>query len=173
MDERWRTLIRVRDLRAQRALNEVMRERRAQARAQAALAQARIQQTQLEEQGARALGLLADRSCATGEAVYEAVQARALLDFAVAARLKAQQAAVAVRRAKLLCEHTQERVDEANAAYRREAGRQEAIHSQWQAQIRVARRRQDEREDADRAEERSSSHIARRLRGSDPYGDEE
>ena len=173
MDERWRILTRVRDLRTRLAMNEVVRERRAQARAQAALEEARTRKTQLEEQATWAIGLLADRSCVPGEAVYGATQAQQLLDFAAGARLKAQVAAAPVRRAQLQCARAEEAVAEASAKYRREAGRKEAVESQWQEKLRVARSLQVEREDAARAEERAGSHIARRLREADDYGYDE
>jgi hypothetical protein len=173
MDERWRILTRVRDLRTRLAMNEMVRERRAQARAQAALEQARTRKTQLEEQASWASGLLADRSCVPGEDVYDATQAQQLLDFVASARLKAQAAAAPIRRAQLQSARAEEAVAEASAKYRREAGRKEAVESQWQENLRVARRLQVEREDATRAEERVGSHIARRLREVDEYGDGE
>jgi hypothetical protein len=172
MDERWNILMRVRDLRARLALNEVIRERRAQVRAQAALEQAWIRQAQFEEQATQVISLLA-RSYAGGDAVYDVTQAQELLDFAAGARLKAQEAAVPIRRAKLQCERAQEGVDEASDRYRREVGRQEAVTSHWQEKLRIARRRRTERADAARAEERVGGYVAQRLRGMDDYGDEE
>jgi hypothetical protein len=173
MDERWRILIRIRDLRARAAMNEVIRERRGQARAQAALEQARTRQAQLEQQATSAIGLLVERSCTPGEAVYEAMQAQQLLDFAAGARAKAQAAATPVRRAQLQCARAQEGVAEASAKYWRAAERKDAVQSRWQEELRVARRLQVEREDAARAEERAGSHIARRLREADDYGNDE
>jgi hypothetical protein len=173
MDERWRILTRVRDLRMRLAMNEVSRERRAQARAQAALEQARTRKTRLEEQATGAIGLLADRSCVPGEVVFDAAQAQQLLDFAASARLQARAAAAPVRQAQLQCVRAQEGVAEASAKYRREAGRKKAVESQWQEKLRDARRLQVEHEDAARAEERAGIQIARRLRGLDDYGDYE
>jgi hypothetical protein len=173
MDERWRILTRVRDLRARMALDEAMRERRAQRRAQATLEQARARQTQLEEQARQASGLLAQRWGTPGEAVYEAGQAQEMLGFIAVARVKAQEATVPVRRANLQVTRAQEAVAEASAKYRREAGRRDAVQSQWQQELRAARRLQLEREDAARLDERSGSHIARRLREADDYGGDE
>jgi hypothetical protein len=173
MDERWRVLTRVRDLRARMALDEAMRERRAQLRAQATLERARARQTQLEEQARQASCLLAERSGTPGEAVYGAGQAQELLDFIAVARVKAQEAAVPVRRANLQLTRAQEAVAEARAKYRREAGRSEAVQSQWQQKLRAARRLQLEREDAACLEERTGSHIARRLREADDHGGNE
>jgi hypothetical protein len=154
-------------------MNEVVREHRAQTRAQAALEQAHTRKTQLEEQATWASGLLADRSCVPGESVYSATQAQQLLDFAAGARLKAQTAAAPVRRAQLQCARAEEGVAEARAKYRREAGRKEVVESQWQEKLRVARRLQVEREDAIRTEERLASLVVRRLREADNYGDDE
>jgi hypothetical protein len=173
MDERWRILTRVRDLHTRVALNEVMRERRAQWRAQATLEQARARQTQLEEQARQASCLLAERSGPPGEAVYEARQAQELLDFVAVVRVKAKEAAVPVRRANLQLTRAQEAVAEASAKYWREAGRRDAVQSEWQQKLRAARRLQLEREDAACLEERAGSHIARRLREADDYGGDE
>jgi hypothetical protein len=67
----------------------------------------------------------------------------------------------------------QETVAEANAKYRREAGRQDAVQSQWQQQLRTARRQQLGREEAARIEERTGSQIARRRREADDFGGNE
>jgi len=155
------------------AMNEVSRERRAQARAQAALEQARTRKTQLEEQATGAIGVLADRSCVPGEVVFDATQAQQLLDFAASARLKARAAAAPVRQAQLQCVRAQEGVAEASAKYRREAGRKKAVESQWAQKLRDARRLQVEHEDAAYAEERTGRHRARRLREADDCGDPE
>ena len=173
MDERWRILTRVRDIRTRVALYAVMRERRAQARAQATLQQALQRQAELEEQATWAAGLLAERSGATGEAVYAARQAQELLDFVATVRVKAREAAAPVRRAQLQYAHTQEGVAELSAKYWHEAGRKQAVESRWRAELRAGRRLQEEREDEAGVEERTGSHIARRLREADGYGDPE
>lgn len=164
-DERWQMLTRIRELRTRLALNEVMRARRAQERARAALDQARSRQTQLEEQ--------AERACSPQEGLYEARRAQELLGFAAALRSKAREAAVPVRRAQLQCTRAQESVCEASARYWREAGRKDVIRSEWQHRLRAARRQQLEREEAARLEERTGIHIARRLREADDLGGSE
>ena len=173
MDERWRMLTRIREVRTQLALHEAMRARRAQRRAQAALDQARTRQTQFNEQAERVVGTLAERAGTPDEAVYEARQAQELLGFAAALRSRAREAAVLVRRAQLQCTRVQETVAQANAKYRREVGRQDAVQSQWQQKLRTARRQQLGREEAARIEERTGSHIARRLREADDFGGNE
>ena len=145
MDERWRILRRVRDLRMRLAMNEVSRERRAQARAQAALEQARTRKTRLEEQATGAIGLLAGRSCVPGEVVFDAAQAQQLLDFAASARLQARAAAAPVRQAQLQCVRAQEGVAEASAKYRREAGRKKAVESRHDLNFVPGRQREHDR----------------------------
>jgi hypothetical protein len=167
MDERWRILTRVQDLRTRLAMSEVSRERRTQARAQAALEQAQTRKTRLEEQATRAIGLLADRSCAPDEVVFDATQAQQLLDFAAGARLQARAAAAPVRQAQLQCIRAQEGVAEASATYRRESGRKAAVELHWREKLRTAWRLQGEREDAAYAEERAGGHSASRLREAD------
>jgi hypothetical protein len=173
MDERWRMLTRIREVRTQLALNEAMRARRAQRRAQGALDQARTRQTQFNEQAERAVGAIAQRADTPDQAVYEARQAQELLGFAAALRSRAREAAVLVRRAQLQCARVQEAVAEADTKYRREAGRRDAVQSQWQERLRAARRQQLGREEAARIEERTGSHIARRLREADDFGGNE
>jgi hypothetical protein len=166
-------LTRIREVRTQLALNEAMRARRAHGRAQAVLEEARARQTQLKEQAERTVGALAERAGTTDEAVYEARQAQELLGFAAALRSKAHEAGVLVRRAQLQCTRVQEAVAEANAKYRREAGRQDAVQSQWQQRFRALRRQQLGREEAARIEELTGSRIARELREADDVGGEE
>jgi hypothetical protein len=170
VDERWRMLTRIRQVRAQLALNEAMRARSSQRRAQAALEQARTRQTQLREQAERAVGTLAEGTDTPGEAFYEAGQAQQLLGFVAALRSRAQEAAVQVRRAQTQCARAQETVSGANTKYRREAGRRDAVQTQWQERLRAARRQELGREEATRLDERNGSRIAQRLREADDFG---
>lgn len=163
MDERWRILTRIREVRAQLALNEVTNQRRSQARAQANLEQARKAKAQLEEQAARGVRRL------TGEETFDAAQAQGILNFIAASRLQAQQAAAPVRRAQMQCDRAQVAVDEARSKYRQEASRREAVDSRWQTMVRAARRLRLEREDETCIEERNGALIARRH----DAGDEE
>jgi hypothetical protein len=173
VDEHWQMLTRIREVRTRLALNEVMRARHAQGRAQAVLDQASSRQTQFKEQAERLVGRLAERALTPDEAVYEARQAQELLGFAAALRSRAQEAAVLVRRAQLQCARVQEAVTEANAKYRRQAGRQDVVQSQWQERLRAARRQQLGREEAARIEERTGIRMARRLREADDFGGDE
>jgi len=171
MDERWRILTRIREVRARLALNEVTNQRRSQARAQANLEQARKVKAQLEEQAERGVRLLAFRAqqARPGEETFDAAQAQGILNFVAASRLQAQQAAAPVRRAQMQCDRAQAAVEEASSKYRQEAVRQEAVDSRWQTMVRTARRLQLEREDETCIEERNGALIARR----DDTGDDE
>ena len=153
MDDRWRTLIRVRDLRARLALNEVSQQRRAQARAQATLDEARRRQAHYEEQANQASALLMAQSHGGG-ATFSAAQAQELQSYAVGARLKVQEAAAPIHRAQVQCQRAQEAADEARAKYLHEAGRKEVAHSQWRTRLQAAQRRLLECEDEALAEAR-------------------
>jgi hypothetical protein len=147
VDDKWRILTRVRDIRARVAQNEVMRERKSQARAQAALEQARQRKALLEEQAVEASRQVAAVAGEGGESTFDAVRAQEILDFVAGARLQAHQANTPIRRAQLLCDRAQETVDRVSANYRREVGRKETVDSHWQEILRTARRRHLERED--------------------------
>lgn len=164
MDDKWRILTRVRDVRARLALNEVMRERKTQARAQANLEQARRHKALLEEQARQASRLVAAVADEMGESAFRASQAQEILDFVAGARLQARQATVPIRRAQLQCDRAQEAVDKASASYRHEARRKETVNSHWQKMLRAARRLRLEREDASGADDRAGFSIAHRRR---------
>lgn len=165
MDERWRILTRIRAVRARLALNEVTRERRVRARAQANLEQARDVKARYEEQAAQGVQLLASQSqqAQAGQGTFDAAQAQDILNFVTASRLRAQQAAVPVRRAQIQCDRAQTAVDAASSKYRQEAARKEAVDSRWQTLVRTARRQRLEREDASCAEDLSGASVARGL----------
>lgn len=158
MDNRWSTLIRVRDLRARIALNEVSQRRQAQTSAQAALELARHRQTQCEERAAQMSALLAAQL--HDGASLSAVQAQELLSYATAARLQAQEAATPIRRAQLQFERARVAADEAGAQYRREAVRREATQLQWKNAALSGMRLQAERDDQSTAEERAGAALA-------------
>jgi len=164
MDDKWRILTRVRDVRTRLALSEVMRERKTQARAQANLEQARRRKALLEEQALQSSRLVAAVAEEMGESAFSASQAQEILDFVAGARLQARQATVPIRRAQLQCDRAQEAVDQASASYRHEAARKETVSSHWQKMLRAARRLRLEREDAGGAEDRVGFFIARGRR---------
>ena len=175
MDERWRILTRIREMRARVALNEVVRERRTQARAQANLEQARRIKAQLEEQAAQGVRLLASRAqeAQASDATFDAAQAQDILNYVAGSRLRAREATAPIRRAQIQCDRAQTAVNAASAKYRQEAGRKEAVDSRWQTMVRTAQRRRLEREDVDCVENRTGASIARRVRDGDEGGDGE
>lgn len=162
MDDKWRILTRVREVRTRLALNELMRERRTQARAQANLEQARQRKALLEQQALQASRLVAAVAEEMGEAHFDASQAQEILDYVAGARLQARQAIAPIRRAQLQCDRARKSVDEASARYRRESGRKETVNSHWQKMLRAARRLRLEREDTSGAEDRAGMLTARR-----------
>jgi len=160
MDDPWRILTRVRDMRARLALNEVSQRRQAEARAQAGLDQALRIQAQYEEQAVQVSASLASRLREGDEAVFSAEQAQQFLSYVTGARLKAREAATPVRRAKMQCERTKAAADEARESYWREAKRQDTVNSKRREAVRTQQRLRFEREDEARAEERVGAHIA-------------
>jgi hypothetical protein len=169
MDERWRTLLRVRDIRTRLALNEVSRQRRAHDRAQNALEQARCQRNEFEGLAFRASDLLTAPSTSSQQVgSFQAADAQVLLDFAASARSKAREATALMRRAQLQSDRALQAVNAALAVYRREAGRKQAVESHWQAELRAARLRQLDREDTLSTEEFRDCSIARRGGAADP-----
>jgi hypothetical protein len=168
MDERWRTLLRVRELRVRLALNEFSYLRQAQSLAYAGLEEARHRRAQLEVQAAQVSAASMDQQ---GKDTFGAAQAQAMLDFAVGTRLRAQAAAAPVRRAQLKYDRAQEATQEARTQYRHQAERRYVVEERWKKQLRAEHIALLEREDAARAEEREGGHIARRLAESEDYGD--
>ena len=166
MDKRWHVLTRVREVRTRQALNEVTRERRTQARAQANLEQARNVKAGFEQQAAQGMELLAAQSqpAAVGESTLDAAQAQAILNFVKASWLRARQAEAPIRRAQIQCDRAPTAGDEASSKYRQAASREEAVESRWETMQRTARRLQLEREDVEVAEDVSGVAVARRLR---------
>jgi hypothetical protein len=160
VDDQWRILTRVRDLRARLALNEVSQRRQAEARAQAGLDQALRRQAQYEQLAVQVSVSLAAALRERDGAVFSAEQAQQLLSYATGARLRAREAATPVRRAKMQCERAQAAGDEARARYWREAQRRDAVYSKWWEQMTKQQRLRLEREDEARAEERVGANVA-------------
>lgn len=160
MDDRWRILTRVRDLRARLALNEVTQRRQVEARAQASLDQAVRRQAQYEQLAMQISESLATRLRAGDEAALSAEEAQQLLGYATGSRLKAREAATPIRRAKMQRDRARAVADEARAGYRREAERRDAVYSKWQEAVKIQQRLRLEREDEVHAEERVGVHIA-------------
>jgi hypothetical protein len=160
VDDRWRTLTRVRELRAQLALNEVTQRRHVEARAQAGLDQALRLQAQYEHLAVQITESLSVGLRECDEAVFSAEQAQQLLGYATAARLEAREAATPVRRAKMQRDRARAAADEARVGYRREAQRRDTVYSKWQEAVQIQRRRLLVREDEMCAEERVGAHIA-------------
>jgi hypothetical protein len=167
VDDRWRILTRVRDLRTRLAQNEVTQRRQVEARAQAGLDQALRRKAQYEQLAVRISQSLAARLREGDETVFSAEQAQQLLGYATGARLKAQEAATPVRRATMQRDRARFVADEARAAYRREAQRRDAVNSKWQEAVKVQQRLQLGREDEARAEERVGADIALSQTGVD------
>jgi hypothetical protein len=160
VDDPWRILTRVRDMRARLALNEVAQRRQAEARAQAGLDQALRIQAQYEEQAVQVSASLVSALREGDAAVFSAEQAQQLLSYVSGARLKAREAATPVRRAKMQCERTKAAADEAREDYWREARRQDTVNSKWREAVRIQQRLRFEREDEAHAEERVGAYIA-------------
>jgi hypothetical protein len=158
MDDRWHTFNRVRALRARIALNELSQRRRAQANALAALENACHRRAQYEARVDQMGAMLAAQSLDGG--CLSAAQAQELLNYAAAARLKAQEAATPIRRAQLQFERARVAADDASSQYRREAARLEATQLHLKDSARSALRLQAERDDQSRAEERASAKAA-------------
>jgi hypothetical protein len=167
VNDPWRILTRVRDLRARLALNEVTQRRQVQARAQAGLDQALRRQAQYEQLAVQVSVSLAARLREGDGAVFSAEQAQQMLSYATGARVKARDAATPVRRAKMQCERAQAAADEARASYWREAQRRDAVYSRWQEEVKLQQRLRLEREDELHAEERVGANIALGRAGDD------
>jgi hypothetical protein len=153
VDEKWRVLTRVRDVRARLALDELARQRGLRARAQATLDQARQRKALLEAEAAQASRMVSGAAGESGQATFEAARAQEILSFAAGALAQARLETAPIRRAQLQCDRTQEAVDQAGAKARREAQRREAVNSHWQKLSRAARRARLEHEDENGAED--------------------
>ncbi len=160
MDDRWRILTRVRDLRARLALNEVTHRRQVEARAQAGLDQALRRQAQYEQLAVQITESLAARLHQSDGPLFSSEEAQQLLGYAAGARLKAREAATPVRRAKIQRDRARAIADEAREDYRREAKRRDAVYSRWQEVVKIQQRLRHSREDEVCAEERVGAHIA-------------
>lgn len=169
MDKYWRVVIQVRDLRARVAQQEVLRQRQTQARAQAALRQARQSQEHYERQFNQTSALLAARIDPASGTAVSAAEAQELLRHALGARLRAQEAKTPIRRAELQCRRAREAVDGAAAQYRREVERREVVDSLWRTRLKAAQRRALEREDEILRDEWAGSNLALRLAASDGH----
>ena len=161
MNDRWRIVARVRDLRARLASNEAAQHRQAQARPEATLEQTRRLQAHYERLAAQASSLAGSlHDVDRGEARFSASEAQILLAYAVAARRRAQEAMVPIRRAQLSCQRARAAADEAAEKCRRALVRREAVDSQWRESARAAERSKLERADEALAEDRSSNPRA-------------
>jgi hypothetical protein len=160
VDDRWRVLTRVRDVRARLALDEVVRQRKLRARAQATLDQARQRKELLEAQAAQASRMVAGVAGEGGNSTFDAARIQMLLDFAAGTLAQARQETAPIRRAQWQCDRTQEAVDQASAKSRHEAQRRETVNSHWQKLSRAARRSRLEREDENCADDHVGFSIA-------------
>ena len=170
MDKRWRVLVRVRDVHTRVALNKLMQERQAQARAQANLQQVLDRKSRLEMQALEASLMVAAAAADDGAAVFTAGQIQGTLDFAAGARAQARQMTIPIQRAQLQFDRTSQAVDQASARYRQEAARKETIESQWRKMLQSSQRRRLEREDANVTDERAGFAVARE-REDERHGD--
>ena len=161
MDERWRILTRVRDVHTRVALNKLMQERQAQARAQANLHQAQERKSRLEMQALEASLMVAAAAAGDGAPVFSAAQIQGTLDFAAGARAQARQMTIPIQRAQLQLDRTSQAVDQASQKYRQEAARKETIESEWRKMLQSSRRQRLEREDANVTDERAGFAVAR------------
>ena len=153
MDDRWRVLTRVREVRARLARNEAVRQRGLRARAQATLDQARQRKAVLEAQAAQASRMVAGAAGESGAATFEAARVQEILDFAAGALAQARLETAPIRRAQLQCDRTQEAVNQASAKCRHETQRRETVNSHWQKLSRAERRSRLEREDENGADD--------------------
>jgi hypothetical protein len=167
VDDQWRILTRVRDLRARLALNEVSQRRQVEARAQAGLDQALSRQAQYEQLAVQVSESIAARLREGDGVVFSAEQAQQLLGYATGVRLKAREAATPVRRAKMQRDRAQAAADEARASYWREAQRRDTVYSKWREAAKIQQRLRLVREDEVRAEERVGANIALGQAGDD------
>jgi hypothetical protein len=161
MNDRWHTLLRVRDLRAQLAHSELSQRRHIETQAWLDLEHARRQHAQLEERALKMSALLAARALDNG--TFNAAEAQELLRYATGNRLKAQQAATPVRRAQLQFDRAREATEAAGARFRQEARRRAAVESRREAAARSDLRRRTEVDEELRAEERASAERASAL----------
>jgi hypothetical protein len=160
VDDRWSILARVRDVRARAALNKLMQERQARARAQAKLQQVMERRMQLEKQAKEASLLVAAATLEAGAEELTAAQIQAILDFADGARVQARQMTIPIQRAQLQYDRTREAVDRASMKYRQEAARKETVHSHWDKMLQASRRLRLERADTNVSEERAGFSVA-------------
>jgi hypothetical protein len=167
VDDQWRILTRVRDLRARLALNEVSQRRQVEARAQAGLDQALSRQAQYEQLAVQVSESIAARLREGDGVVFSAEQAQQLLGYATGVRLKAREAATPVRRAKMQRDRAQAAADEARESYWREAQRRDTVYSKWREAVKIQQRLRLVREDEVRAEERVGAKIALGQAGDD------
>jgi hypothetical protein len=167
MDDHWRTLTRVRDLRAKLAFNEASQKLQIQSRALSAVEQSRRRQAQFSEQAAQAHILSSSLYAEDGsDLTFTAAQAQDYLSCAHAARLKAQEAAIATLRAQLVYQRARDAAAEVREKYRRALARRETVASHHRRSSRIALRRQVEQEDETLAEERlNSMGVASEERG--------
>ena len=175
MDDRWPTLVRVRDVHTRVALNKLRQERQAQARAQANLQQVLELKSQLETQALEASLLVAAAASEDGATVFTAAQIQGTLDFAAGARAQARQMTVPIQRAQLQFDRTSQAVDRASVKYRQEAARKETVESLWRKMLQSSKRQRLEREDANVTEERAGFSVARERedeRSGDDRGEE-
>ncbi len=160
MDDRWPVLVRVRDVHTRVALNKLMQERQARARAQASLRQALDRKSQLERQATEASLLIAAAAAEEGATVFTAAQIQGTLDFAAGARAQARQMTIPIQRAQLQFDRASQAVDQASVKYRQEAARKQTVESHWLKMLQSSRRLRLEREDASVTEERAGFSVA-------------
>jgi hypothetical protein len=160
VDDRWPVLVRVRDVHTRVALNKLMQERQARARAQANLQQVLDRKAQLESQAKEASLWVAAAAAEEGAPVFTAAQIQGTLDFAAGARAQARQMTIPIQRAQLQFDRASQAADQASAKYRQEAARKETVESHWRKMLQSSRRLRLEREDASVTEERAGFAVA-------------
>jgi hypothetical protein len=157
MDERLRILARVREVRVRLAATESTRRRLIEARAQAALEE--VLRLRAHYENVIAQASIASSLCAShdDEARFGVAEAQSLLNYALSARLKAEEAVGSIRRAQLVCQHAEASADEARGSYLRATGRHEKVLSKWREHLMATRGRRYERQDETLIEDRSSN----------------
>jgi hypothetical protein len=151
--ERLRYVARVRDLRAQLAGREALMRRQKQARAEAAVEEARRLLAEHEEQAARLAVWVSPETIGGRETSFSAADANLVLSYVAGVRLQLREDLAAIRRAELMRERARTGSDEARAEYRQAVLRKQHVESQRQRTLQTLRHKDVEREEESLADE--------------------
>jgi len=152
-DSRLKYIARVRGLRVQLALGEVMKRRHLEVRAERMLEEARQRKVGHEAQAAQAGAWHLAAADHTVESSFRAEEAHRLMSYVTGARLQVREDIALIRRAELTRERARETSGDAHAEYRQAALRHEALRARCRRSQKALRSQQLEREDESIAEE--------------------